>query len=82
MGAFCSASVLALCLGIIPVSAQDTKVEKTPTLATDAPVVLDAMVVSGVRASLISAQEIKENSFLPLEVEFCVGGVASQLKSM
>jgi iron complex outermembrane recepter protein len=57
MTVLCSASALALVLGIIPVNAQ----EKT-TAPSDAPVVLDAFVVTGVRASLISAQQIKQNS--------------------
>ncbi len=61
IGALCSASTLALILGFISAQAQ----EKTPVAdkpAADAPVVLDALVVTGVRASLTSALEIKKNS--------------------
>lgn len=62
--ALCSVSTLALCLGIIPAGAQEKTADQIPVAqpAADAPVVLDAFVVSGVRASLMSAQEVKRNS--------------------
>ena len=53
-----------LCLGIIPAHAQQKAADKTqtPAPAADAAVNLDTFVVTGVRASLISAQEIKANA--------------------
>lgn len=68
MGALCSVSALALVLGFSPVSAQEKANEKTTAVIsatpapTETPIVLDAFVVSAVRASLTSAQEIKKNS--------------------
>jgi TonB-dependent receptor len=47
-------------LGFSPVSAQEKTADKPP--AKDSTVVLETLVVTGVRASLISAQEIKKNS--------------------
>lgn len=57
--------MLMLCLGIIPARAQEKPADKTQTPApatADAAVNLDTFVVTGVRASLISAQEIKANA--------------------
>ncbi len=69
-GALCCISTLALLLGLSPALAQEkTNEEKAAAdkaaiekAKTEKAVVLDTFVVSGVRASLISAQEIKKNS--------------------
>ena len=62
-GAFCSLSALALLVGLTPVSAQDkTAVAPAPAPATEPVVELEKLQVTGVRASMISAQEIKQNS--------------------
>ena len=56
--------MLLLCLGIVPAHAQEKPANNTQTAEspTEAAVHLDTFVVSGVRASLISAQEIKANA--------------------
>lgn len=56
--------MLLLCLGTIPAQAQEKPANSTQTAApaTEPTVNLDTFVVSGVRASLISAQEIKANA--------------------
>jgi iron complex outermembrane recepter protein len=56
--ALCSAATLTALLSLSPVQAQETK----PANETDKTVVLDTFVVTGTRASLISAQEIKKDS--------------------
>ena len=60
IGALCSLSTLALLLGTSPALAQEKTVTTKP--ATEQTVVLETLVVTGVRASLISAEEIKQNS--------------------
>ncbi len=57
--------MLLLCLGIIPARAQEKTVNNPQTpapAAADAAVNLDTFVVTGVRASLASAQDIKANA--------------------
>lgn len=54
---------IALCTALVGLSVAHAADEKKET--KDAPLVLDTYVVQGVRASLIGAQEIKENS-IPL----------------
>jgi len=59
LGALCSTAALTVLLGVNPAYAQvKTTTEKTD----DKTVVLEKLVVTGLRASLISAQEIKKNS--------------------
>ncbi|MFT3867873.1 MAG: TonB-dependent receptor [Nibricoccus sp.] len=55
----CSALVLSLSLAVGSAHAQDNPTDKK---TADEPVVLEEVVVKGVRASLITAQEIKQQS--------------------
>ncbi len=59
LGALCSTATLLLLLGLTPALAQETTAAPK---ADDKTVVLEKFVVTGLRASLISAQEIKKNS--------------------
>ncbi len=61
IGALCSISALALMFGLLPVQAQEKKAVESPK-TEEASVVLDAFVVKTVRASLISAQQIKSET--------------------
>lgn len=64
--ALCSAAVLALLLGLSAARAQDKPAASPSAPAapkpTEEPVVMQAVTVAGVRGSLISAQEIKQNA--------------------
>jgi iron complex outermembrane receptor protein len=58
--AFCSALTLALTLGINPARAQDKPADQPAS--KEAPIQMEAVIVTGVRASLTSAREIKANA--------------------
>ncbi len=60
-GTLCSTAALSVLLGLSPALAQEKSADSTKA-AEEAPVMLDAVVVKGVWASLISAQEIKRES--------------------
>ena len=60
LGALCSAAALSVLLGLNPISAQETPASPAAAKpAEETPLVLETVVVKGLRASLISAQEIK-----------------------
>ncbi len=60
LAALSSVWALSLALGFLPAHAQEQKT--TENSKTEAPVVLDAFVVKSVRASLMTAQDIKSNT--------------------
>jgi len=62
IAALCSVSALALLLAGNAAQAQPTPAAATTKPADDEQVVLSEFVVTGVKASLINAQEIKQNS--------------------
>lgn len=62
LGALCSAAALFALFGLNLASAQEKAASATPVKTGDEPLVLETVVVKGVRASLISAQEIKQES--------------------